>query len=90
MTKELTGLASLERASEGKVASYARVVCSLNLQTFRDLPARVWTFSVAMDISTHMATSYLDIRMRLLWEGLILNFHRLAIPMFSLHTAEQI
>ena len=41
-------------------------------------------------MSTHMATSYLDIRIRLHWKGSILNFHLLAIPMFSRHTNEEI
>lgn len=90
MTKDGTGLASLGSVSEGKATSYARYVCALNLQSLKDLLARVWTFSLAMDMSTHMATSYLDIRIRLHWKGDILNFHVLAIPMFSRHTGEQI
>lgn len=90
MTKENTGLASLGSVSEGKAASFARFVCALNLQSLKDLLVRVWTFSVAMDMSTHMATSYLDIRIRLHWKGSILNFHLLAIPMFSRHTGEEI
>ena len=83
MTKESTGLASLGSVSEGKVTAYARFVCALNLQSLSDMVARVWAFSVAMDISTHMATSYLDIRIHLHWNGHILNFHLLASPMFS-------
>ena len=43
-----------------------------------------------MDISTHMATSYLDIRIRLHWNGHILNSQLLAIPMVSRHTGDQI
>lgn len=90
MTKEATGLATLGSVYEGKVKEYARFVCALNLQSLRDLLAHVWTFSVAMDMSTHMVTSYLDIRIRLHWKGHILNFHLLAILMFSRYTAEQI
>ena len=83
MTKQSTGLASLGSVSEGKVTAYARFVSALNLQSMRDMLDLVWAFSVAMDISTHVATSYLDICIRLHWNGHILNFHLLAIPMFS-------
>lgn len=48
------------------------------------------TFSVVMDMSTHMATSCLDISIRLYWNGHILVFHLLAILMFSHYTCEQI
>ncbi|BBN17466.1 hypothetical protein MPTK1_7g14750 [Marchantia polymorpha subsp. ruderalis] len=89
MTKESTGLTSLGSVSEGKVAAFARYVCALKLQSLKHLLARVWTFLVGMDMSTLMATSYLDIRIRLHWKS-ILNFHLLAILMFSQHTAEQI
>ena len=65
MTKESTGLASLGSVSEGKVTAYARFVCALNLEFLKGMLARVWAFSVAMDMSTHMATSYLNIRIRL-------------------------
>ena len=90
MTKESTGLASLGSVSEGNVTAYARFVCALNFQSLRDMLARVWEFSVAMDMSTHKATSYLGIRIRLHWNGYILNLHLLAIPMFCRHTGEQI
>lgn len=61
MTRNRTGLASLGSVSVGKETSYARYACALNLQSLRDLFALVWTFSLAVDISTLMATSYLDI-----------------------------
>lgn len=51
---------------------------------------RVWTFSVPMDISNHMDTSYMQSRIRLHWNGHALNFHLLAIPILSRHTGEQI
>lgn len=88
MTKERTGLASIGSCSEGAVAKYARFVCALNLQQLKEILAKSWTFSVAMDMSTHMSTSYLDIRIRLHWEDDILNFHVLAIPLFERHTGE--
>ena len=88
MTRDRTGLASIGRASEGKVTSYLRIACALNLQKISEV---TWTFGIAMeDMSTHMSTSYLDIRIRLFTGGAVHNFHLLAIPMFSRHTGEQI
>lgn len=89
MTKERTGLASIGCCSEGKVSSYIRMVCAINLQLMKDLLDRVWTFSIALDMSTHMATSYLDIRLRFFTTSIV-NVHFLAIPMFTRHTALEI
>lgn len=47
-------------------------------------------FSVSMNMLTHMATSYLDIRIRLHLKRDNRNFHLLAIQMLSRHTKEQI
>jgi hypothetical protein len=90
MTKDRTGLASIGCVSEGKVTSYIRIACALNLQKLSELLASIWTFSLAMDMSTHLSTSYLDIRIRVFKRGEIYNFHLLAIPMFSRHSAEEI
>jgi hypothetical protein len=64
-------------------------VCDKPPENFEML-ASSWTFSIAMDMSTHMSTSYLDIRVRLFVRGAIHNLHLLAIPMFGAHTADQI
>ena len=90
LMKEETGVASNRSASEGKVAGFVCYVCVLNLQKVLEVMASCWTFSLAMDMSTHMSTSYLDIRICLFVGGKIENLHLLAIPMFSSHTAEQI
>ena len=90
LTKDLTGLASLGSASEGKVTSLIRFVCAINLQKITEMLDSSWTFSIAMDMSTHISTSYLDIRIRVFVGGKIHNLHLLAIPMFSSHTGEEI
>ena len=90
MTKNRTEMASIGSANQGKVADYIRMVCALNLQKLSDALATTWTFSLAMDMSTHVSTSYLDIRIRLLICGAIQNFHLIAIPMFCSHTGEEI
>jgi hypothetical protein len=90
MTKQETGLASIGSVSDGKVAGYVRMACAINLQKISEMLASSWAFWIAMDMSTHMSTSYLDIRMRLFVGGAIHNLHLLAIPMFGAHTAEQV
>ena len=90
MTRQRTGLASIGSAREGKVTSYIRIACALNLQKILEVMASTWTFSVATDMSTHMATTYLDIRIRLFTGMAIHNFHLIAIPMFSRHAGEEI
>jgi hypothetical protein len=61
MTKEQTRMASIGNVSEGKVTAIAQVVCSHSLELISNLLMKCWTFSLAMDMSTHMSTSYLDI-----------------------------
>ena len=62
MTKEQTGMASIRSVSEGKVTAIAQVVCTHSLELISNLLMKCWTFSLAMDMSTHMSTSYLDIQ----------------------------
>ena len=45
---------------------------------------------MAMDMSAHMSTSYLDIQIRFFYDSTIHNFHLVAVPMFTCHTGEQI
>jgi hypothetical protein len=86
-TKERTGLAAIGTCSDLTVAKYARYACAINLQKISELLDSAWTFAVALDMSTHMSTSYLDIRIRLHLNGPgIINMHLLAIPIFERHT----
>lgn len=85
-TKESTRLPSLGSVSEETMTAYARSMCALNLQLLRELLTCVWTFLLAMDMSTHMSTLYLNIYIRLRWNCGYLNFHSLAIPLFTRHT----
>ena len=55
-------MASIGNVSEGKVTAIAQVVCSHSLELISNLLMKCWTFSLAMDMSTHMSTSYLDIQ----------------------------
>ena len=89
-TKEHTGLASVGSISEKKLRSYAGFVCAINLHQIKELQESCWTFSVAMDMDSHMASSYLDIQICFFHKGEIHNFHVLAIPMYTHNSAKQI
>lgn len=60
--------------NEAKVISYARFVCALNLDYISSILKNSWTFSIELDMSTHMSVSYLDICIYVFVEGLIHNF----------------
>lgn len=90
MRRKSTSLASLWSLPDLNGTPYARFICALNLQSLKDMLAGLWIFSVAMNMSTHMATSYLNIYIRLHCNSNLLNFHLLAILMFFLHTGDQI
>lgn len=90
-TKERSGMASIGSCSDSTISKYARIACAVNLQKVYDLLQEAWTFSIALDMSTHMSTSYLDIRVRLhLNRHGIINVHLLAVPVYERHTAEVI
>ena len=49
----------------------------------------VWDFLIDLDMSTHQDVLYLDIRIRLYWQGDIPNLHLVYIPVFNRHTGEK-
>ena len=71
-------------------SNYARVACAHSLQIISNAlhSSKVWTFSIALDLSTHQSHSYLDIRARFMVENTIYNVHLLVIPLFQSHTGE--
>ena len=89
-TKELTGLAALGTITQATVCRYARYICALSLQKLSEIlmTPTLWTFSIALDLSTHLGQSYIDIRLRVCWNGKLVNFHVVALPMFERHTGE--
>lgn len=90
MSTVRTGVATIGNINENKVRSYARMVCAVNLETISTCRQLAWAFALTMDMSTHMATSYLDRRFRVFRNYAIHDMHVLAIPMFTRHTADQI
>ncbi|ETP22863.1 hypothetical protein F441_03904 [Phytophthora nicotianae CJ01A1] len=87
-TKERTGLASLGSCSTELPSKYARFVCIMNLDKIKQIISSSWTFSIALDMSTYLSISYLDVRIRVYYNEIILNLHLLAIPMHEGHTGE--
>jgi hypothetical protein len=47
----------------------------------------VWAISLAFDSSTHREQAFFDLRVRMCFQGVLFNFHLVAIPMFERHTA---
>ena len=47
---------------------------------------RCWTFNVALDMSNHLSTGYLDMRVRAYLDGNIQNFHVVSLPIRGVHT----
>ena len=86
-TKEKTGLATIGSCSDAVIAKYACFACAINLQKISELLEKAWMFAIALDMSTHMSTLYLDICIHLhLDHASIVNLHMLAIPVFNQHT----
>jgi hypothetical protein len=60
-TKEILGIGSIGSCSEEIVSRYSRFIYAMNLQCIAELLRQCWAFSVALDMATHMATSYCDV-----------------------------
>jgi hypothetical protein len=60
----------------------------MNLQCIVELLRQCWAFSVALDMATHMATSYCDVRIRICHKSTVHDFHLLSIPVHERHTGE--
>ncbi|KAH9576038.1 hypothetical protein CY35_01G142300 [Sphagnum magellanicum] len=87
-TKEVLGIESIGSCSEGIVSHYVRFICAMNLQCIAELLRQCWAFSVALDMATHMATSYCDVRIRICHKSTVHDFHLLSIPEHERHTGE--
>ena len=86
-TKECSRLASIGACSDSTISKYARIACAINLQKVYNLLEEAWTFPVALDMSTHMSTPYLNIRICMhLNRHVIFNVHLIAVPVYERHT----
>jgi hypothetical protein len=89
-TKEVLGIGSTGSWSAAIVSLYARFICAMNLQCIAELLRQCWAVSVALDMATHMATSYCAIRIRICHKSTMHDFHLLPIPVHERHTGETI
>ena len=68
---------------------YCQSICSFCLcNEPAELLRTCWAFSVALDMATHMATGYCDVRIRLCHECTVHDFHLLRIPVHDRNTGE--
>jgi hypothetical protein len=89
-TKEVLGISCIGSFSEGIVSRYARFICAINLQGIVEPLRQCWTFSVALDMATHMATSYCDVHIRIYHKSTVHDFRLLSIPVYERHTGETV
>ena len=82
-TKEAAHLSYLGGASETKLRQYVRVVVAICLQQVSDVMKSAWTYSIALDTSTHQSTSYLEVCLRIYSNKTIKNYHLMALPMYE-------
>ena len=87
-TKTVTKIGYLSGISVGRIIQYNQIAVARALQICRELLARSWTFSVALDASNKGTKSQLDVHICVYWNGKFENIHLLAIPMFDRHNGE--
>ncbi|CAK4110205.1 unnamed protein product [Aphanomyces euteiches] len=87
--KVRTKTAKLCGCNDHMIGQYVRVLVAVCLQKFSTILARpdVWAFSIAFDGSTHRGTSFFDVRLRVCVDGVLQNFHLVALPMFERYTS---
>lgn len=90
MFKENCGMFVYGGCGDTVASNYARVACAHSLQIISDClySSKVWTFSIAVDSSTHQSRSYPDVRARVSVESAIENLHLLSILFFDRHTGD--
>ena len=88
--KELIGIERIGSCSEGIVSRYARFICEMNMQCIMELLQKFWAFSIALDMVTHMATAFCNVRIQICHKYTVHYFHLLSIPVHDWHTGEMI
>ena len=87
-TQLSTKMGAFSNISDKKTAGFVRMALAMNLQRIACLLRSSWAFAIALDGATHASVSYLDLRVRLLCDNDICNFHLLAMPLLVRHTGE--
>ena len=85
VTKTISHMSCFGGCSEGRAASYVRVVCAASLQKISELLRIQWAFSLALDVGSKQGTSYLDyIRRYKVSEKFIYLLRNLKLPVDSI------
>lgn len=74
--------------SRDYVSLTARLTVAYNLTQIKDLLAKTWAFSIALDMANHASVGLLDLRFRLVVNGVLLDLHILCIPVVGSHSGE--
>ncbi|KAE9339884.1 hypothetical protein PF008_g11365 [Phytophthora fragariae] len=85
----VTGNSKLYGMTDAMTGTYARILVAYSFQRISNLIAdpNMWGFAFACDITTHTDRSFIDQRVRVAVDSVLVNLHLLAIPMFDRHTA---
>ncbi|KAE9358108.1 hypothetical protein PR003_g1452 [Phytophthora rubi] len=85
----VTGNSKLYGMTDAMAGTYARILVAYSFQRISNLIAdpNMWGFAFACDITTHTDRSFIDQPVRVAVDGVLVNLHLLAIPMFDRHTA---
>jgi hypothetical protein len=83
MNFKLTGI------SDHMVGQYVRVLLAVALQLVSNVLCNtsVWAFSLAGEASTHQGTPLLDQRIRVCFNGVLMNLHLVLVPFFQGNSA---
>jgi hypothetical protein len=89
IAKDVTKMNYLSGCSEGRCATFVRIVFASSLQGIHEMLCGSWAYSIALDVGHAQGTSYLDVRVRFCTpSGTIANYHVLPIPLFENKTAD--
>ncbi|KAJ8908158.1 hypothetical protein NDN08_008252 [Rhodosorus marinus] len=85
--REESGSEEYGNTSEAMVIStYARIVCLSPCKSCRRYWKKVWAFSIGLCCSTYRGRSYVDIRVRMYFDGKLRNYPLVELPIFERHT----
>jgi hypothetical protein len=80
IAKDVKKMNYLSGCSEGRLATFVRIVCASSLQGIHEMLCGSWAYYIALDVGHAQGTSYLDVRVRFCTpSGTIANYHVLAI-----------
>ncbi len=91
MSREELGQATkIGCASENDVARIARIICAFSLEMLSEMMRASWAYSVGLDVLTNsFGVNMLDLKICILVNEDIHDFHMLVVPMFAEHSGKE-